>query len=237
MSLTESVKVREVAGRAWAFREAVERDATARFTRMADRLERIGTPPSLVELARQASKDENKHAGYCAELAEHYGAPLLTKPVSPIEIAPARMRFRQKVLYEVAASCLAESESTLMLVTLMGETKSASMKKLLREFSADEVTHARLGWAVLTSHKESDDLSFLSKWIPWMLRTTAGDSFKPKTKGPEEPRLVDHGVLPYSRRRDVFVQALRDVIFPGLEALGVSSTPSKTWLDGAISAV
>jgi hypothetical protein len=222
--------IEEAAGKAWAFRHWVESDATARFARMAQRLEKIGTPPALVEMAVKASQDESRHAGYCAELAGHYNHPLQDAVEEPSEIAPKPLRFRQRVLYEVAASCLAETESTVMLVTLMGETKNSKMHRLLREFAKDEVTHARMGWAILTSHRERDDLSFLAKWIPWMLRTTAGDSFKPKQKGPEESALVEHGVLPYSLRREVFIKTLDDVIFPGLDALGVDAAPSREWL-------
>jgi hypothetical protein len=222
--------VQEVAGKAWPFRQWVESDATARFARMARRLEKIGTPAPLVELAAKASRDEERHAGYCAELAAHYDHPLQDPVTTPSEIAPKALRQRQRVLYEVAASCLAETESTVMLVTLMDGAKNTKMRKLLREFARDEVTHARFGWAVLASHRESDDLSFLSEWIPWMLRTTAGDSFKPAHKGPEDEALLEHGVLPYSRRRHVFIKALDDVIFPGLEALGVDARPSRAWL-------
>jgi hypothetical protein len=229
--VTSSVpSIDRAAGKAWAFRHWVESDATARFARMARRLEKIGTPAPLVEMAVQASSDERRHAGYCAELAARYDHPLQEEVTEPSEIAPKQLRLRQRVLYEVAASCLAETESTVMLVTLMGETKTQKMRSLLREFAKDEVTHARMGWAILSSHRERDDLSFLAKWIPWMLRTTAGDSFKPETKGPEERELVEHGVLPYSLRRAVFIKTLDDVIFPGLEALGVDAKPSREWL-------
>lgn len=232
--MNESVE--RAAGKAWAFRHAVERDATMRFGRMAGRLERLGTPAELVRLAEKASSDESRHMGYCGELAEKYRAPLLPDPVVPSEIAPPRLRPRQRVLYEVAATCVAETESTAMLVTLMGAAKRRAMRSLLREFSRDEVTHARFGWAVLASHKATDDLSFLGVWIPWMLQTTAGDSFKAESKGPEDAELLQHGVLPYSARRRVFIETLDGVIFPGLEALGIDAGPSRAWLAKAVTA-
>lgn len=223
------IPAEQVAAKAWAFRHAVEVDATTRFARMAARLARIGTPAPLVELAAASSRDESRHADYCAELAGRYRAPLLTEPVVASEIAPARLPFRKRVLYEVAAVCVSETESTVMLVTLMGET-SGDMHALLRELSRDEVTHARFGWAVLASHKDTDDSSFLARWIPWMLRATAGDSFVEETRGPEDPTLAKHGVLPYSSRRRVFLKTLEDLVFPGLEALGVDAGPSRAWL-------
>lgn len=221
---------RVVAGKAWAFRYGVERDAQARFARMAGRLESIGTPSSLVALAHRASEDEGRHAEYCADLAGRYQHPL--PPIAPelSEIAPSQLSARQGVLYEVMASCLAESESSVMLVTLTQHTRDPAMRRVLRELSQDEVTHARLGWAVLASHRDADDLSFLARWVPWMLSTTAGDSFRRDTAGPEDATLVEHGVLPYSLRRKVFIDALEDVIFPGLDALAIDTTGSRAWL-------
>jgi hypothetical protein len=224
-----------VAGKAWAFRYWVECDATARFARMVDRLEEIKTPAPLVAMARQASKDEWRHSGYCAELAADYGRAVIPGPIESSEIAPAKLSFRKRVIYEVVASCLAESESSVMLVTLMGASKNPKMKRILREFAKDEVMHAQLGWGVLASHKDRMNLGFLATWIPWMLQTTAGDSFRSPAPGGEDPRLADHGVLPYSLRRQVFIDALLDVIFPGLEALSIDTAPSRAWLEASVS--
>jgi hypothetical protein len=233
--MLEPAEIRATAGKAWAFRHWVERDAEARFARLAGRLERIGTPALLIAKAHEASRDEARHAMYCGELADRYGHAHLPS-TEPSEIAPARLSPRQRVLYEVAASCLAESESSVMLVTLIHHARDSGMRRLLRELSRDEVAHARFGWAVLASHRRTDDLSFLARWIPWMLSTTAGDTFRRDTVGPEDEALVEHGVLPYSMRRQVFIDALEDVIFPGLDALAIDAGPSRAWLSKLVSA-
>jgi len=199
---------------------------------MADRLRGIGTNAKLVRMAESASRDETKHAGYCAEEAARFGKTVDTAPVVPSEIAPPELQGWRRTLYEVTASCMAETESTAMLVTLIGATPSTRMKSLLREFAEDEVKHARFGWAVLAAHKERDDLSYLSQWVPWMLRTTAGDSFK-HAAGPEDPELLELGVLPFTARRKVFIDSLEGVIFPGLEALGIDTAESRAWLGEA----
>ena len=224
-----------IAGRAWAFRYWVECDAKARFARLAEDLAKIHTPAPLVNMAVRASNDEGRHAGYCGELAARYGRPVEPGPTEPTEIAPPRLGFKKRVIYEVVAVCLAESESTVMLVALMGATKNEEMKKILREFARDEVTHAQFGWAVLASQKERTDLSFLSRWIPWMLKTTAGDSFKRAAPGVEDDRVAEHGVLPYSMRRRVFIDTLNDIIFPGLETLAIDTTPSRAWLKSSVT--
>jgi hypothetical protein len=227
--------VEAVAAKAWAFRYWVECDATARFARMAERLAKIGTAAPLVQMALDASSDEARHSGYCADLAARYGKKVEPGPTEATEIAPERLGLKKRAIYEVVAACLAETESTVMLVTLMGAAKNEDMKKILREFAKDEVKHAQFGWAVLAAYKDRMDLSFLSGWIPWMLRTTAGDSFKRPTAGAEDERLAEHGVLPYSMRRKVFIDTLRDVVFPGLESLSIDTAPSRAWLDQSVS--
>jgi hypothetical protein len=202
---------------------------------MGEDLAKMRTPAPLVNMAVQASKDEGRHAGYCGELAARYGRSVDPGPTMPAEIAPARLGFKKRVLYEVAAVCLAESESTVMLVALIGATKNEEMKKILREFARDEVTHAQFGWAVLASQRERADLSFLSDWIPWMLRTTAGDSFKRPAPGVEDDRVAEHGVLPFSMRRRVFIDTLNDIIFPGLETLAIDTTASRAWLRASVT--
>ena len=68
--------MRKLAGENWAFRWNVERDAHLRFARMSGRLARFGSPDGVVALAKKAAEDEVRHAGFCADLAERYGAPV-----------------------------------------------------------------------------------------------------------------------------------------------------------------
>jgi hypothetical protein len=231
----EPASIEAIAGKAWAFRHWVECDANLRFTRLAGDLEAIGTPAPLVELARSAASDERKHAGYCAEQAERYRYPLRTEPDAPTTIVPPQLSKRKGVLYEIAAVGVSETESTVMLLALREEVKGHDMRALLKLFAEDEVSHARLAWAVLESHRPTTDLSFLARWIPWMLRTTVGDSFAAPKKGHEDHALIEHGVLPYSLRRKVFIDTLADVVLPGLDKLGIDSGPTRAWLEASVT--
>jgi hypothetical protein len=219
------------AGKAWTFRHWVERDATARFARLAGRLARIGTPAGLVKLYESASADEARHVGFSTEQASRYGIQVDPAPIVPTEITPDGS-LRQRAIYEVMATTVAETESTAMLTQLMAATPSARMKRLLREFAKDEVKHAQMGWAVLACHKDAKGgIGFLSRWIPVMLQTTAGESLRPPAPWMHEKALLEHGVLPYEDRQKLFVATLCDVVFPGLESLGVDAKGSREWLD------
>jgi hypothetical protein len=44
------------------------------------------------------------------------------------------------------------------------------------------------------------------------------------------PALVAHGLLPQSALREVFLEAIHDVILPGLELCGVATVEARRWL-------
>jgi hypothetical protein len=227
--------VRRVAGAAWRFRFRVEREAQARFVRLAGRLERIGAPAALVERARRASADEARHAGLCLALAAALGARVSSRGAPRArEIAPRALTHAQRVLYEVvAACCIAETESVGVLTSLLGAVRGGPMRRDLRGLAADEVAHARLGWAVLAAERARGvDTAFLGPLVPAMLEVTAGpDLFAAAPAELEDETLLEHGVLPRATQRDLFARLLDDVVLPGLAAHGVDPAPARAWLE------
>jgi len=229
------VDARDVAGAAWRFRFRVEREAQARFHRLAGRLRRMGGPEALVERTRRASADEARHAVICRSLAEARGAPVASRGEARArEIAPLGLTFRERVLYEyVAACCVAETESVGVLTSLLGAVRRGPLRRALRSLAADEVGHARLGWAVLAAERaRGTDTAFLAPLVPVMLGVTAGpDLFAPAPPGLEDEALLEHGVLPRSAQRELFVRVVEEVVLPGLAAHGVDAAPSRAWLE------
>jgi hypothetical protein len=225
--------LRRVAAAAWRFRLDVERDAEARFARLAERLSWAGAGPPVVALARRASRDEARHAAFCAELAGAYGAALGPfAPAAPLEIAPRDLGPRQRVLYEVvAACCIAETESLGVLTTLLDHVQGGRLRRVLRELAADEVRHGRLGWAHLAAEHARGETAFLGPLVPAMLEgNVAPDLFLVVPADREDAALLEHGVLPHALKREVFVRTLEDVVFPGLSEFGVDPAPARAWL-------
>lgn len=225
--------VRRIAGAAWRFRCGVERDAAARFARLAERLAAVGAARTVVGLAQRASGDERRHAVLCAELAARYGAP--APPIgtaSPGEIAPSGLGPRQRVLYEVvAACCVTETESMGVLTRLLAVAPDPRLREVLRELARDEVHHSRLGWAHLAGEHDRGDVSFLGPFVPAMLRgAMEPDLFAAVPAERDDAALLEHGVLPHDAQRQVFTRTLEEVVFPGLEAYGVDTAPARRWL-------
>lgn len=226
--------IRRFVAEAWAFRFRVEREAELRFRRLAERLDHLEAAPAVVDLARRAEQDERRHAVLCRELALAYGHPALDEgPVSLPEIAPDGLSEREKVLYEVvAACCITETESTSVLTTLLPLATDPQVRHALREIARDEVAHGKLGWAHLAHEREVAEVAFLASLIPVMLSGTVKDSLFEPGEGPsEDPALLQHGVLPHAKKREVFCRTLVEVVFPGLEACGVDPAPGQAWLE------
>jgi hypothetical protein len=224
-------EVRGVVAAAWRFRYEIEVESELRFAALARRLETAGLPNDLVRRARVASADEHRHAAECAEYVKAYGAPVLPpSPNQAREFAPAGLDDAQRLTYEVVATCcIAETNSATNLVTLFNARPPEPLRSTLQTLSADEVTHGQLGWAYLELARARQRLDFLTPLVPEMLGT--GDRlFEAGPPEEEDPRLLRHGVLPRSQRRELFLSALEEVIFPGFERVGVSMADARAWL-------
>jgi hypothetical protein len=226
--------VRRRIAAAWSFRYQVEREAQARFSRLARWLEQAGAPESLVSMARRSAEDEGRHAAHCAALAREYGTPVPDEPPRDLpEIAPRSLTFPQRTLYEfVAACCIAETLSVGVLMRLRPAAGSEPMRAVLHELLQDEVVHSRLGWAYLAHVAPSESVTFLGRFLPDMLEVTAAEDALPAAPTPEDedPALLPHGVLPHAERRALFASAMRDVVLPGFEQHGVPTGPAREWL-------
>ena len=226
--------VRRAAGEAWSFRARVEREAASRFARLAAAIPAFDPASPVPALLQRAAADEERHAALCAGLSAAYGCPG-GGGATDVRIAPRSMGPRDAVLYEmVAACCITETESVATLATLLGERAEPRVRTVLREIARDEVVHGRMGWAHLAREAADRDVSFLAAWVPSMLAGTAEEGLFPAGElGPDD--LLRHGVLPGPRKKEIFVRTLDEVVFPGLEKLGVSSAPARAWIAQRIS--
>jgi len=229
--------VRALAGSAWAFRWQVEVEAEERFRRLARQLEGVGAPAALVEMARRSSADERRHAAHCARLAAEYGQSVPDRPPPPPPVAPAGLPPAEALTYELtAACCVTESVSVAVLTALLPAAREPALHAVLHELAEDEVVHARLGWAHLVGEHRRGATAFLGPYLPDMLEGSVdADLFGPPAPGRDDPALLQAGVLPHGRQRQIFVQALEEVIFPGLEECGVDTGAGREWLEGRLA--
>jgi hypothetical protein len=227
--------VRALAADAWRFRWRVERDAEARFDLLARRLDALGPSARLAPLARRAAADERRHAVHCARLAAELGAPVAEPPPPLVPVAPPGLEEADAVTYEVvAACCIAESVSVAVLTALLPAARAPGLREVLHELAADEVVHARLGWAHLSLAAARGGVAFLAPLLPAMLAGSVDeDLFGAVEPAREDEALLLAGVLPHGQKRALWVGALEEVVLPGLAGAGVDVGAAREWLSRA----
>jgi hypothetical protein len=222
-----------VAAEAWRFRWTVECDAEARFLSLARRLDALGAPPPVPDLARRASADERRHAAHCARIAATLGAPVPRgAPTPPAPVAPPSLDEEDAVTYElVAACCVAETVSVAVLTALLPAAVDPGLRAVLHELATDEVSHARLGWAHLATASARGRVAFLGPLLVAMLAGSADDDlFDEGDPDHEDEALLALGVLPHATKRELFLGAVEEVVLPGLARAGVDTAAASGWL-------
>jgi hypothetical protein len=235
---TTQEPLQEVLAGAWAVRYRIETEASLRFGSLAGRLAGVGAPTVLVELAERASKDETRHAAHCERLFRGLGGKTLSGVDQVVEYAPSGLPESERLAYEIVSQCcVAETQSTATLVTLLDAAETPELRSVLHELARDEVHHSRLGWAYLAWVNPRLDLAFLGPLLPGMIAGSAGpELFAPAKEIAERPELLRQGVVPHSMRRQVHIETLETVVFPGFDTVGVDSGPARRWLTERLTA-
>ena len=227
------------AGALWSHRARAELDAAARFGSVAEGLAALGTPRPIIDLARRAVEDEQRHHLRCAELARCFDtdpgpAPVVHAP--SLDVGSNDLRAR--VLHElVAMSCITETLSTALLIEMRARATDPLVRDVVHHVLRDEVDHARLGWAYLEAGVDPSLLARVSERLPGMLRDTASEElFSDAPDPPGATTLAGLGGLPRSTRCQIFASTMREVVFPGLQRHGLDTWPAQRWLDARVPA-
>lgn len=231
---------RAVVAAMWAFRARSEHQAAARFARIADRLDVLEAHASLRALARRSIEDERRHRARCAALAERFGHASLAAELIDLsdsseaptpEVAPPRLPLARRVTYElVAFCCLTESINAALLTRSFAVASEPDSRAAIREILADEVQHARLGWAYLA---QETDRAWLSEYFAAMLEATVPEELRdPRIQPEPSPALRAHGVFARAELRELLIECVDEVITPGLTLMKVDAEPIRAWMAG-----
>lgn len=208
-------------GRHWANRAQSELTSGVVFANISLALLAQGVTPELGFLAARAHSDEVRHAEICRRVAMRYlGAELpFPRPRAVAKPSPTPSQARlAATLHVVANSCFNESIAMVFLRTCLAQAEHELVRLALRELMREEVDHARLGWAHLSSDAVTEaDRAAVARAVPGFvadMRTLWLDGAPA-----EVPR--GHGVLERADLERVVEEALADLILPGLEHCGV----------------
>lgn len=213
---------RDRLARYWWGRAEGEMGAWVAFRYLVEDLETLGSPSPVIELAKRAVDEERRHSLWGRDWAIRFGHPDLGLP-KPRATRPLTFRGaseRDNRLLRVAFYCFTETCGCTVLQDIRPRIVHPQLRSLNRQHLADEVQHARLCWAHLSTLGERDR-AVLRSWLPELLRLLP-EAFCESDEGDFE-ELVPVGYFTPRVLRDAHDRALREVILPGLNHLGVGA--------------
>jgi hypothetical protein len=223
---------RERIGAEWLRRADVELTAAALSAQIARGLLLDGAAPEVLEIAAQAVVDETRHAFLCRGVAERYlGRPVRAPRSRPVEEptfgdAPPEIN---RLLGVVLHSCISETMATVCLHEGLQRCAAPTVRAVTQQLLEDDVRHARLGWAHLASpHVNVGARRHVARALPTLLRLGCESWASEDRPAEDDPA---HGVLGTPGLRALTATALRDVILPGFDHVGVDTAPARAWCD------
>jgi hypothetical protein len=224
-----SAEERATGAAVWHGRAEAERRASGSFAHVAGALARLGAPDELCALAARAVDDEVRHAAICAEVARAFGerGPVRRLPVTIPRHAGASPALRD-LLHVIGMCALNETCGSSFLALCREGTTGALAGAALRELLSDEIDHARLGWAVLAAQDRATRAA-VAAWMPALV----GGTLRMWRRRPHRaitPALVAHGCPAWDDVDRAVLDAMRDLVLPGLDAAGVDPAPARAAL-------
>lgn len=211
----------------WRRRSQAEYLAISTFAVLSMDLCAARAPADVLSLTHRAAIDEVRHAELCARLASIYsGQNELPPPgMSDLPDDPTRPKRDQAVANALLVSCVAETVATVVLATVRETVEDPVVAAVLEQLYADEVQHARLGWAYLAANVRDGGDRFrevAAEMIPIAVAGAANVVDKPKPEDPTSPRLKAHGFVTPTEERALFAKTVAEVLAPGFEAQGIA---------------
>lgn len=219
----------------WRERAVSEASVGSVFVQLAEELAASGAPSALLDLARRAQGDEARHARVCADLAEAYGGV-------PVELPPARtvrlpdhaqrdVRLRA-ALHAINLCCISETIASAFVEACLGACAEPTLRDLHGQHLADEVHHARVGWAYLVTLTAAERAA-VALHIPALLEVQLR-LWSERIGELPEAGVAGHGYPPRAQLLEAVHDAIRELVLPGFDHVGVDSAPARDWFERAL---
>jgi hypothetical protein len=218
---------RVTVGATWRERRKQEHLAVGAFALLARELAEEGCDPIVLSVVTRASSDEVRHTEICRRFAVALlGADQVPLNIRGLPKVPMHDRARpaeRVLLHVVEMCCLSETLTGVYLTEMLARTTDPVARVAVESLLEDEIDHGRVGWAYLAERARERSLDGLAEALPAMLDRTfrrvlnAGARARPYT----EEKLESCGYLGARAAGEACTRALRDVILPGFEMVGV----------------
>ena len=220
---------REALAAIWKDRARSESAVGNVFAQVADELVASGAPAALVALARRAEADEARHATVCEELAVAYGHDSTPRPERRVRLRDydqPTVRLRT-ALHAIHVCCISETIATAFVEACLGACESPGLREIHREHLGDEVQHARVGWAYVAT-LTAEERAAVAADLPYLLQLQL-DAWTTRLGDLPLDGVPGHGYPPRSELFDAVHGAIRELVLPGFDHVGVDSAAARAW--------
>lgn len=194
----------------------------------------LGAPAPLRDLVDIAVADEHRHTQWCSQMAVRLGGVAGREPRvlghRPLAF-DGLTESENRVVRAIFAGCISETIALHVLRESQADLPRGAIFDVNRQHMAEEVGHARVGWAFLAwlAAGEAGQPSWrplLERTLPVLLEL-AGQSWRGGARDDLEGlRCV--GFLAATHVEHGIQRALHEVIVPGFERFGIPVP--KPWL-------
>lgn len=223
---------RQTLARIWFTQASTEARVADSFAVVHRSLAALGADRGLVSIAERAIDDEHRHAELCLEMARRYAnnPALPAVPELPFEhpLHPAALDERERQMLWVMGQCaFNETFASAYLSLSRDVAESPLAKAAISELLSDEIDHARIGWAYLSTCTAAQR-ERLAHWAHALAVSNLRE-----WRLLELNRDVDlgpFGVPEAGAIEAALLDVLGEVIVPGLERSGVMSSSLAAWV-------
>jgi hypothetical protein len=139
----------------WLSQAATELRVAMSFKVIAESARLVSAAPGVIQMADRAVRDEHAHAELCQSMAARYaGGAVVAPPRLPFE-APthphAPSEHVRRALFIIGQCTFNETFASAYLQLALSGARVPEVRAALRQLLADEVDHARIGWAYVQS--------------------------------------------------------------------------------------
>lgn len=220
----------------WSGRMRNEYASARVFEGLARQLEAAGLKKSIARECLGFAAEERRHGVLCGAVVEALGGVAVTE-VPDDEVFPehedAGSPIEAALRNLLSISCLSETVAVSLVGAERLEMPEGELRELLTSIYADEVGHARFGWRLVREIVPSLDADTRERLGDYLEVAFAHLEDHELAHLPEAavapvdgPKL---GLCSGPSARTLFFSTVREVIVPGLEAVGLPA--ERAWRD------
>ena len=232
LATTLPADLRAELARIWAERIPTEYRSITGFATLSFDFIAAGAPVDLVAVCHRVCIDELRHTELAVRMVALYGGelPPLPREINSLPADPNLNAVAQACRSSILLSCLGETFACTELVMLRDRAIDPVVRGVLTVFLADEIVHARVGWAYLAHACKTADQATrqaVADAVPDYVAGIAANLFGSEDRAAvvevtnDDERLFAHGVCSAREEQALYRTFVSEVFIPGLSAVGL----------------